>query len=633
MALRFSPSTPESARVLSRGAAVRVRRAAQAAFQAVLLLTCAVTVAQETPPREHAAEQQPDAETLYRQGRAARLAGEMGEAIDRLRRASGLEPDNADIAVELGLAYAATRKFDAARDAFGKALKIVPNYDDAELGLARARFWNGEVDAADAALKPLLQRSPDNAEAKALADQIAAARKEASAARPPGAASTPKVDAAKSQNSAIPIAAALKAVSNPPRQVSLDSARALRRRGKFPEAEAVYKRVLAAHPRDVDLLVDIGLMQAFQGEKRFADARATFEKAVAVEPKSIDARLGLARVDLYTGALDRADTAVTEILAQKPDYTDALSLRAQIRLARHDARGAERDFTELAKRDPKDSDALVGLGDAVREQYRDEEALAIYRRAHGLAPDSRDIEKRLELPARPRWRLDLDGNYSRLSRGFDAWREGSAHLGYIIDERTTVTIGSETDYRFRRFNTLIDGRIDNRWSSSLSSYVRIGGSPNASYRPSLLAEIGGSVEIWKGVGFLGATQATLDLGISHYRGQGDVRSFNPGIAQYFADGRFRLSAKFIGTLATNDDRLAGYSIRGDALLTDKLSVFIGYADAPDNSDGLTVPSKAIYGGLSYDVSDRLSVRVSVAHEDRINSYARTTYSLGLTARY
>ena len=607
-------------------------------------------MAQDKPEQktEQQPDQKPDAETLYRQGRDARLGGKMDDAIKTLGEAAKIEPDNADVQVELGLAYAATKRFGEAKNAFSSALKIAPAYDDAQLGLARTQFWNGETEAAGATLAPLLKKSADNAEAKELSDQIAAARKEASAPKPPVAgveefpAPTPTPAPAQVKKAPAPKTPAKPVAAEPEKKparpanvaASLNAeALALRRRGKFPEAEGVYKKLLAQYPRDVDVLVNLGLVQAFQGEKRFDDARATFERALAIDPNSIDAKLGVVRVDLYTNQLDKADAAVNEVLEKKPDYTDALSLRARIRLARMDLRGAEDDFAGLVQRDPKDSDALVGLGDSVREQYRDTEAQAIFEKAHAMTPDSQDISKRLELPVRPRWRIDLDGNYSSLTDHFHAWKEGAVHIGYIWDERTTVTLGAETDQRFGKVDTLIDGRIDNRWSRVFSTYLHIGGTPDASFRPTALLDTGASVEIWKGYRFLGATQATLDLGIAHYRRSGEVKSASPGIVQYFADGRFWLTAKMIGTLATNGDQLLGYSVRGDVKVTDKLTAFLGYADAPDNSDGRTFPSKAVFGGLSYDFSERFSIRASAAHEARTNSYTRTTYSLGLTAKY
>jgi YaiO family outer membrane protein len=605
-----------------------------AALSSLVLLATMPAMAQQrvTEPQPNAAIAPPDAETLYREGRDARLAGRMDEAIGKLRAAAAVEPNNADIQVQLGLALAAARRLDEAKQAFGEALRTAPDYDDARLGLARARLWNGELDAAASALAPLLQRRADDPDVLRVEAQIRAAQAEAASRtgarpepRPTPAAATPRERARNAASARGPRRAAPAGV--------MAGAQSLRRRGRFAEAEAAYRRALRRAPSDAGILVAIGLVQAFQGERRFADARASFERALALDPDSLDARLGLARIDLYADKLDDAQAGVDHVLERRPDYTDALSLRARIRLARRDARGAEVDFQNLVGRDPRDSDALTGLGDAQRAQYRDAEARGHFLRAAALAPDSQDIAKRLELPVRPRWRIDLDGSYSRLTHNLAPWKEGSIRVGYIIDERTAFTLGAETSHRFRKVDTLLDARIDHRWSRGASAFLRVGATPNADFRPSFLAEAGGAIEIARGSGFLGPTLLTLDLGLAHYRNAGDVKTASPGIVQYSADGRLWFTGKLIGTVAANGDRLFGFSLRADARLTDKFSVFVGYADAPDNSDGRTFPSKAVFGGLAYDATDSVSLKASVARETRSRSYSRTTFSLGLTVRY
>lgn len=410
----------------------------------------------QTPAAE--APSRPDAETLYREGRNARLAGKLDEAIAKLGAAAVIEPDNADIRVQLGLALAAGRRFEDAKRAFAEALRTAPDYDDAQLGLARTRFWNGELDAAEEALAPLRRRAADNADVRGLDAQLAAARAETSRAAA-GPVSEPSAeppqpgrrDAVRQSLAPVrPARISPVAVASARPAAALAQAQMFRRRSQFPEAEAAYRRAQRSAPRDADILVNLGLMQAFQGQPRFDDARASFTSALVLDPRSLDAKLGLARVDFYTSALDSAAAHVDAVLERKPDYTDALSLRARIRLARQDAGGAQADFEELLRRDPKDSDALVGLGDAQRAQFRDDEARATFQQAQGLAPASQDIARRLELPRRPRWRIDIDGSSSQLTRNFAPWKEGAIHIGYVWDERTTITVGAETDYQIGR---------------------------------------------------------------------------------------------------------------------------------------------------------------------------------------
>jgi YaiO family outer membrane protein len=323
---------------------------------------------------------------------------------------------------------------------------------------------------------------------------------------------------------------------------------------------------------------------------------------------------------------------VAGVLARAPGNREARALDARIRLARGDATGAEAAFRALAGEDPKDADARAGLGDALRAQLQDEEARAAYREASSLAPADADILSRLEARPRPRFRLDLDGSYSRLTGGLPSWREFSLRLGYQLDPLTTLSGGLEASRRFGRDDVLIDARIDRRWTDALSTYVRVGVTPDADFRPRILAQGGGSVRVLTGSGAIGPTFATLDLTYALY-GSGPVRSAAPGLEQVLFDGRLRLSAKAVGTISETSERLAGYILRADVQAADRLGVFVGYADAPDASEGRTVPTRSIFGGVSLDLDDRTTLRLTAARETRARSYDRTTVGLGLTARF
>jgi hypothetical protein len=96
------------------------------------------------------------------------------------------------------------------------------------------------------------------------------------------------------------------------------------------------------------------------------------------------------------------------------------------------------------------SAALVGLGDALREQLRDEEARSVYERGAAVQPASADVRGRLAEPVRPRWRLDVDGSYRWLTGGRAPWREGSLQLAYRLDARTVA------DLECPSFSSLLD---------------------------------------------------------------------------------------------------------------------------------------------------------------------------------
>ena len=110
-------------------------------------------------------------EQLYRDGVAARMAGDAVRAVELLEQAVAAEPANADAQLQLGLALLAAGRLDDAEAAFAQTLTLAPDYTDARIGLARLAQRRGDVGGARAALEPV---PAGNAEADALRRVLAA---------------------------------------------------------------------------------------------------------------------------------------------------------------------------------------------------------------------------------------------------------------------------------------------------------------------------------------------------------------------------------------------------------------------------------------------------------------------------
>lgn len=500
-------------------------------------------------------------------------------SIERLTREAEAEPNNSDAQVRLGLALMHERRFDEARRAFEKALVLAPNYHDARIGLARIAFFQGNLDAAEQALKELRERAPDNAEAKELAEQIERARRAAQAQS--GQAEAERLARRGTEDY---------------------------RAGRIARAVRNLARAAELDPDNSDIQVQLG--SALLARGRFADARNAFRKALRLAPNYHDARAGLARVAIAQGSYGEAERELKALFERSPDHAEGKAVRAQLARAR-----------------------------AARAQ----EARAEADRRRRAAAESNAVQERLsgdEAEARPRWRFDLVGSYSHLSEGNEPWREGTSRLAYRFDTGTTLSAGIEVSRRFGAIDTLIDGRIDQQWSDAFATYLRFGGTPKADFRPRVLVETGGTLRLANASGPIGPTLAVLDLGYANYK-TSDVGTIAPGIQQYFFDNRVWLTARFIGTLSKLSDaesenraeRSGGYSIRADAQVTDRLSLFVGYANAPDTSDGRVFEAQSFFGGATFALDDSISLLVSAAQENRKDSYDRTSVNLGVAVRF
>lgn len=111
------------------------------------------------------------ADTPYERAVAARLAGRPAEAVQLLEPVVAAEPANADAQVQLGYAYLALNRIDAAQTAFEAALAAAPSYADARLGIARVAQRRGDRAGALAAIEPI---GLGNADADALRAQLQA---------------------------------------------------------------------------------------------------------------------------------------------------------------------------------------------------------------------------------------------------------------------------------------------------------------------------------------------------------------------------------------------------------------------------------------------------------------------------
>ena len=300
--------------------------------------------------------------------------------------------------------------------------------------------------------------------------------------------------------------------------------------------------------------------------------------------------------------------------------------------------------------EPGDADAQLQLGLALLAADRLDEADAALRRTLDLAPDYQDAKDGLQqvaelrgdtsitltpLPAAEaaprldyRWEMNLDGSYSALEGGTD-WQEGALQLRYEASEATTVGGTVEVSRRFGLTDTYGELRIDQRVGEGANLYVSAGGTPNADFRPEWQIGAGGSVRVRGGPS---ATVLTLDGRQARFRA-GDIQTLSPGIEQYVFGGRAWLTGRWINIFDENGEHQSGWLARGDVMASERVRLFAGLADAPDTSEGVVIDTFSLFGGAAFDVGDRTTFRLSVAHEDREFGADRLQFGVGLGLRF
>lgn len=324
---------------------------------------------------------------------------------------------------------------------------------------------------------------------------------------------------------------------------------------------------------------------------RPADAVPKLEQVLVARPEDADARLNLGLALLELGRLDEAETAFRRVVAQAPDYADAWLGLARVEQRRGDI-GAARTLANEARRAAPDSAEAIALQQALKPE--------------------------------PGWRADILTARSQLSHDLPDWTETHLSLSLRLDETWTVGGAIEATRRFNIEDVYLEARADASLRGG-SAYVAVGGAPDADYRPELAVAAGAWMDLPAGLA------ATVDASVARYR-TGIVSNLHPGLAWGLADGRLQLSARWINVWDENGDYRSGYAAQTRWEASDRLALRLGYADAPETTNGFTVDVATWNVGAEVGLTDRLTLRIGYLSEDR-DAYDREEVSLGLGWRF
>jgi tetratricopeptide (TPR) repeat protein len=93
--------------------------------------------------------------------------------------------------------------------------------------------------------------------------------------------------------------------------------------GRLAEAEACYRRVLAAQPNHAGVHSDLGV--ALQQQRKLDEAIVAYRQAIGIKPDYAAAHSNLGNALRDQGKLDQAVAAYRQAIGIKPDYVEAHS--------------------------------------------------------------------------------------------------------------------------------------------------------------------------------------------------------------------------------------------------------------------------------------------------------------------
>lgn len=286
------------------------------------------------------------------------------------------------------------------------------------------------------------------------------------------------------------------------------------------------------------------------------------------------------------------------------------------------------------RQNPGDSDALVQRGYAHLALGNNAQAKADFEAALAIAPTYSDAREGLVLlrsrqPEQRRGFIVAGGAWSALEGNRPDWWEATLTGEAPVSQ--TVNVGARASW-FSRFgieNVELEGRIAVRASDNLWLRASAGGAPSADFRPEVAAAIGGDLRVADGAQ---ATILSFDASYQRFPLQ-EVVTLNPGLTQYFGDGRWWGTIRGIGIIPQGEAIELGVLARVDFAPVEQERYFIGAARGPDTDLGIVTRVTSLFAGAEVPISGDFSIIPSIAHEWREVGGDRTEMRLDLRARF
>jgi len=171
-------------------------------------------------------------------------------------------------------------------------------------------------------------------------------------------------------------------------QQTFDLAAQRHHAGQLPEAEELYRSVLAAQPEHAETHNNLGNVLRTMG--RLDDAIASYRRAIALKPGYAKAYGNLGIALKRRGHLDDAIAAYRQAIALKPDHAEAYTNLASALRDKEQIDESIAACRQAIALNPGIAEAHSNLGSALKDKGQIDQAVAAYRQAIALKPNFAD---------------------------------------------------------------------------------------------------------------------------------------------------------------------------------------------------------------------------------------------------
>ncbi len=365
--------------------------------------------------------------------------------------------------------------------------------------------------------------------------------------------------------------------------------------GRFEEAERYYGRVVELDPSDPAVRSNLGNLM--QTQKRFGEAEAFYREAIELDPGLAEAHINLGNLQYTQGDLEAAVDSFRRGAEAKPDLAhvrsslgatlalldrddeaeaafsaahgldpkdlDALNGLGGLRFGKRDYKGALDYYERATEADPKSPVAHTSMGTALDKLERQDEAIASYRRAIEADPDH--LEALVHLARLLTGQKSFDEvetilEHSRSLRPSDA--EVEFHFGNLYLAK------GESERAIDHFEAALDMRGDlsealNNLGNALQNVGRVEEAIKTFHKA--IEANPESAFAWNNLGNALTAQKKLDEALDAYRRATeidpdlDLAVINLGNALRATDRLDEARAHFDGVLGTNPYLYAAYN--------------------------------------------------------------------------
>ncbi|HNX68359.1 MAG TPA: tetratricopeptide repeat protein [Candidatus Omnitrophota bacterium] len=346
-------------------------------------------------------------EVYFAKGVELYKEGKFREAADSFEQARGPSAMNAVIYANLGSAYASAGEAQKAEANFLKALETKPGDPDALLNVARFYEVTRRFAQAEGYYeKALLLRPQDRKIKKGLAYcyfNLGAMRKAAGLYEEMGRGN----DVVNSLNAAIcylflgeveraePLTDEVFKKDVFPPRAYLVRAEIYKRKNRFAEAEADYRRFLKIQPNDKGALTGLGFLYLDMND--YGKAEGQFRQVLSADPGNAIAGYGLTQVYILSKTFDKAEDYYRNAAARDPGNLILMDRWGLLYLKMNEPQKALEIYRKLVGKDDRYANGHANLGLAYAMMNDADNALKEWNRALELNPSLKEAAQNKKL--------------------------------------------------------------------------------------------------------------------------------------------------------------------------------------------------------------------------------------------